>query len=201
MIRRAFINLKITISALIGVMLMVLVSCNQSEYDRLVKTEMASGIVYDSLLFGLKFGQTKKEFFDICWKLNKNGLVTNGPDNNFVAYNLPQKNPAQLKNAITMLFYGVFNEDQVMTGMDLKFSHKAWSLWNKNLQSDQLLMSIKDSLQTWYPGNNFITVNMPKDTTALLIKIDGNRRITLKPLDDPRVVKARIDDLRYILDK
>tara|TARA_R110002167_G_scaffold24608_3_gene86268 strand:- start:6509 stop:6997 length:489 start_codon:yes stop_codon:yes gene_type:complete len=162
---------------------------------------MASGVIHDSLIFGMKFGQTRQQFYDSCWKLNNEERVTHGPNNKFVAYKLPQKDTTDLKNAITMFFYGVFNEENIMTGMDFQFSHDAWSLWNKNMQSDRLVLSVKDSLKKWYPGNDFITVHLPKDTTDIFVKIDGNRRITIKPLDDSRIVKTRIDDLRYILDK
>jgi len=84
--------------------------------------------------------------------------------------------------------------------MDFQFYYDAWSLWNKELQSDQLIYSVKDSLTTWYPGNDFIEVTS-KDSIITFVKVDGNRRIMINPLDDDRIVKAKIDDLRYILNK
>jgi hypothetical protein len=33
------------------------------------------------------------------------------------------------------------------------------------------------------------------------VKIDGNRRIIIEPLENNQEVNARIDDLRYIIDK
>ena len=184
----------------IPILFFSLVSCSESEYSKLVKTEMAKGIMHDSLFLGMKFGQTQKEFFDKCWKLNKDKRVTNGA-NSFVEYKLPVKEGDDLKNNMTMLFYGIFNEEKVMTGMKLQFSYDAWSLWNKSLQSDELIHVVKDTLQSWYPGNDFLKIEIRKDKAELFVKVDGNRRLTIKPLDEAKIVKAQIDDLRYILDE
>jgi hypothetical protein len=161
---------------------------------------MAKGIVNDSLMLGLKMGQTQKEFFDRCWKLNRDKIVTNGPDG-YVMYELPVKKENGKGDAITMLFYGIFNEDKTMTGMNFQFYYESWSLWNKSLQSDRLIKEVKSRLMEWYPGNDFITVKLKNDEGEIFVKVDGIRRITIKPLDDNRVVKAQIDDLRYILSK
>ncbi len=184
---------------LCGLMIMV-TGCSQSKYDQLVKAEMAKGIVNDSLMLGMKLGQTQKEFFDKCWKLNRDKIVTNGADG-FVAYELPAKNGEVMGNDVTMLFYGIFNEEKVMTGMNFQFYYGAWSLWNKSLQSDQLINVVKERFMEWYPGNDFISVSLKNKEGELFVKVDGIRRITIKPLDDNRLVKAQIDDLRYVLSK
>jgi len=162
---------------------------------------MATGVVHDSLLFDMKFGQRKQEFFRACWKLNQKGVITNGPGNKTVKYELPLDVDAPLKSAMTLLFFGDFNEAKIMTGMDLQFYYNAWSIWNKDLQAEKLVPVVKDSLKKWYPGNDFIKVPLEKDSTHLFVKVDGNRRIVIKPLDDNRLVKAKIDDLRYVLDE
>lgn len=180
--------------------IVLLLGCSESRYTSLLKSEMAKGVVHDSLFLGLKLGQTKDEFFDICWKLNRDRVVTNGPDS-FVEYVLPSTKSESSDQPIIMLFYGIFNKENTMTGMRLQFSYKAWSLWNKSLQSDQLLLAVKNKFIDWYPGNDFIEVDIEDNQTELWVKVDGNRRIIIKPLDDNRIVKAQIDDLRYVLEK
>lgn len=160
---------------------------------------MAKGIVNDSLFLGLKLGQNRKEFFDICWQLNRDKMVTNGP-NSYVKYALPDKKQDDLNKSMTMLFYGIFNNENKMTGMNMQFYYDAWSLWNTSLHSDTLIHAVKDTLNQWYPGNDFIKVEMEKSQKELFVKVDGNRRITIKPLDDKMMVKAQIDDLRYVLE-
>ncbi|WP_209402319.1 hypothetical protein [Pseudozobellia sp. WGM2] len=202
MIVQHFIGLKKN-SGILVIFAFLIASCSSSvsQYQELVDKEMASEKRYDSILFGMKFGQTKKQFFERCWKLNKKGVIKQGPNNKFVEYRLPLKKDQNLKDAIIMLFYGIFDRNNTMTGMDLQFSYNAWSLWNENLQSSELVPSVKDSLMKWYPGNDFKLLKMPKDTNSVFVKVDGNRRILIKPIDDPRIVKARIDDLRYISEK
>ncbi len=182
------------------ILLIMLVSCTESKYSKLVKTEMSKNIVNDSLLFGMKFGDSKQDFYDKCWKLNNEGIIMQGPSNEFVRYDLPIKEGDSSTYAITMLFYGIFDEEKIMTGMDLSFSYIAWSLWNKSLHADKLLPVIKDSLQSWYPGNDFIQVRLEKTKKDIFVKVDGNRRIIIEPLSNNKDVNARIDDLRYILD-
>ena len=179
--------------------LILLVSCNRSEYTKLVNNEMAKNMVHDSLIFGMKFGQTKQDFFDQCWKLNNQKIITHGSSNSFVQYKLPINESDTAKNSITLNFYGIFNKEKIMTGMDMKFSYDGWSLWNKSLQSDKLVPVVKDSLKSWFPGNDFISVKLKEENKDVWVKVDGNRRILIEPLADSREVDARIDDLRYII--
>lgn len=184
-------------SVILLFILFISLGCSESEYSRLVKTEMDKDLVFDSLFLSMEFGITKQEFFDRCWKLNKEEIVKEGPLNNFVAYQIPNKIDKTKK--ITMLFYGTFNKEKIMTGLDLKFYYEAWSLWNKSLHSDQLINVVSDSLKSWFPGNDFIKVTL-KNEDEVLVKVDGNRRILIESPTNTREINARIDDLRYIID-
>ena len=177
------------------------ISCKKSEYAELVKSEMAKNIVNDSLIFGMKFGDTKQDFFDQCWKLNNQKLVTHGPNNNFVQYDLPLKEGDSSIYAKTMLFYGVFDDEKIMRGMDMQFSYVAWSLWNESLKANKLVPVVMDSLLAWFPGNDFISVVPEKSDKEIFVKVDGNRRIIIEPLKNDKDVDVRIDDLRFVIDK
>jgi hypothetical protein len=194
------LNLKITKSLFLVFLCVTVIACNQSEYSKLVKSEMSKNVIHDSLFLGMTFGISKQEFFDKCWKLNSQKLVSHGPNNQFVAYNLPLKEGDSLRKSIRMLFYGIFNKDKTMTGMNLQFSYNSWSLWNKSLQPEKLIPVVQDTLKKWFPGNEFIKIKIDDNEADLWVKIDGNRQIILKPIDDNREVKVRIDDLRYLLD-
>ncbi|MFD0798882.1 hypothetical protein ACFQZJ_15530 [Maribacter chungangensis] len=188
-------------NSVIFCVLLCFASCSGSEYDQLVKQEMASGIVHDSLLFDLKMGQSKDHFFKSCWKLNQKGIIFNGPGNTTVKYPLPRKKGETSTLDMTLLFFGDFNEEKIMTGMDLQFYYNSWSLWNKSLQAKQLVPVVMDTLKKWYPGNDFLKVPIKGDSLYLLVKVDGNRRITIPPITDQRIVTAKIDDLRYVLEE
>lgn len=85
--------------------------------------------------------------------------------------------------------------------MDFQFYYNAWSLWNESTQADQLVPVVVDTLKKWYPGNDFIKVPLKGEGLYLLVKVDGNRRITIPPVTDAKIVTAKIDDLRYVLHK
>ena len=89
-----------------------------------------------------------------------------------------------------MLYYGVFNANDIMTAVDVKFSYTAWSPWNKKLHADKLLPVVQDTLLKWFPGNPFIKVK------NVLVKVDGNRQIKLYQESD-RDVAVLIEDLEY----
>jgi hypothetical protein len=177
----------------IGVLFLLIISVSacESEYTKLVKSELASGKINDSVFYGLKFGQTKSDFFNICWELNKKHLVTHGGNNSYVQTMLHPKDSTKTIDKMVMLFYAKFNTDNIITAMDVKFSYLAWAPWNKDLTSEKLLPKIQDTLMKWYPGNPFIKVK-----NDILVKVDGNRQIQLSKESD-RDVSVLIEDLAY----
>lgn len=195
--------MKLTLPTKIISLAIVLSSlaCKESDYQRLVKRELATGVINDSLLFNFKFGQSKQYFLQSCWQLNQKGIISSGPENTTVQYQLPTKQKEPSPTDMTLLFFGDFNEEKIMTGMNLQFYYNSWSPWNTSVQSEKLLPVVMDTLKSWYAGNDFIKVPLKGDSLNLFVKIDGNRRITIRPLEDSRLVKADIDDLRYSLDK
>ena len=111
----------------------LIISCqNVSEYERIVKDEMARGVYTDSVQFGLKIGDSKKTFFTKAWELNADGKVTHGPNNEFIAYEI--ENMPEGKR-VNHLFYGIFNDNDIMTGLDMRFYFLGWAPWNEELQS------------------------------------------------------------------
>jgi hypothetical protein len=148
------------------------------------------------MILGMSFGDTKQSFFDQCWQLNNKGLVTQGPNNQSVQYLLSSNDEDQNLTAINMLFYGDFNENNIMTGIDLEFSYKAWAPWNEDLTSKQLLPAIKDTLMNWFPGNTFIPVKSSNLNKETHVKVDGNRQIVVY-VKDRKDVSVKIEDLKY----
>ncbi len=168
-------------------------SCSNSEYDKLINEESKKSTVNDSLIFNLRFGDSKKDFFSRCWELNKQGLVFQGPNNNYARYVIKAKNEG--KSSINMNFYGIFDEKNKMTGIDMLFDYTGWSLWTGTYTADKLLLSVLDSLSKWYPGNDFILINLNKIDKNVHVKVDANRQIIAYAKDSKDVV-VKIEDLR-----
>jgi len=201
MITQVSMSLKMIAKIFLALFIICLTGCNESEYAKLVKTELAKNNINETLIFDFQLGESKKEFHDKCWSLNNKGIIMQGPKNDFVQYELPIQENDTTTQPITLLFYGIFDEKKTMTGMDMQFFYQGWSLWNKSLQAEQLVPVVKDSLKSWFPGNDFITVNTKKSGEIIHVKVDGTRRILIEPLKGNREVDVRIDDLRYVLDK
>ncbi|WOC40541.1 hypothetical protein [Polaribacter sp. HL-MS24] len=180
-------NKAIKTSFLLGILF--LFSC-QSDYSKLVRKELASNVKNDTLFNNLRFGNTKKEFYQICWDLNKKGIVTHGENNNYVKKYLVPKDSADNLKTIKMLFYARFDTDDRIVAMDFKFSYSAWAPWNKDLLADALLPVVKDTLLKWY-ANPFM-----KMENGISVKVDGNRQIQIKKESD-RDVSVLIENLEY----
>ena len=168
----------------------------ESEYSKLLKKELKSGKSFNDLVLGLKIGQTKDDFFEICADLNKKKLITSGARNLYPEYILYPKDSVENGKKIRMSFMGIFDNDRIMKGMDIRFNYYSWIAWREEYNSDNLIDEIKDTLQLWYPGNNFIEIDLKLDSKNNLayVKVDGNRQITMYKIDG-RDVAVIIEDV------
>lgn len=177
-----------------------MVSC-KSEYQEYVDQELATGVSNDSLIFGMEVGQTKKEFFSICWELNKQKLISNGNGGANARFYTDRDSLGNTTPATKdMLFYGIFDEDDVMVGMEMTYCYLAWAPWNRHLQSDSLLAKLREEYLAGYPGNDFIEIDVAASDHPALVKIDGNRQILMYTKGD-RDVAVKIEDLHHKLNK
>jgi hypothetical protein len=152
----------------------------RAKYERRLKHELASGVRYDSLFFGLYFGMPEKEFYTHCWNLNHKGMIKQGESNTTAEYEL--KN--EFKYPAVMDFYPKFYQGKI-SEMPVTFKYKGWTPWNKTLSSDNLQKEVVKWYEKTY-GTGFIQVKHKLHGIAY-IKIDGNRRITIFKQDELRV--------------
>lgn len=167
-------------------------SC-KSEYTKLVESERSSGIIHDSLIHDLKIGQTKKDFYTQCWDLNKTQAIKAGSGNKYALFVLPKDSTDTHPDKINVEFYGIFDEEEVMTGMEMKMEYYSWAPWLEEFHSDQLMNKIEKKMMKDYPGNEFIDIIAGE--VIARIKVDGNRQISMYPLDAKQIM-VKIEDLR-----
>jgi hypothetical protein len=152
----------------------------RAKYERRLKHELASGVRYDSLFFGLYFGMPESDFYLHCWNLNHKGMIKQGETNTTAEYELKD----ELKYPALMDFYPKFNQGKI-SEMPVTFKYKGWAPWNKNLSS----VKLQNEVFKWYEkiyGGGFIMVKHHSHGKAY-VKIDGNRRITIFVGDDLHV--------------
>lgn len=173
---------------------LILYGCMESDYTKLVKSELTKTSREDSLLLGIYFGDSRNEFYKQCFALNKKKLVAQGPSNAAVQYNFKDSIFHDNSTPIRLLFYPRFDEENILNEMDLEFSYAGWAPWNRNYQSDKLLPIVKKLLVKWYGGNSFIYAHL--DEADIPVKLDANRRIVLYTKDTQTVV-AVIQDILH----
>lgn len=172
----------------------LLAGCFQSDYTKLVKSELASGIRMDSLVFGINFGDTRDEYFGKCFDLNKQRLVTQGPYGGTVEYRFTDSLFHDQPTPIRMLFIPVFDKDDIIIEMNLEFSYPSWAPWAEQYQSDKLKGKIVEKLRHDYKGNDFVMATI--NGNEFPIKLDGNRRMIVYIKDEQNVV-VKIQDILH----
>jgi hypothetical protein len=174
-----------------GILILVAYGCStENALERAIRVELETGGQKDSLFLGLEFGIDKQEFYDRCWALNKQGLVTQGVENMSVRYMFDDS----LKNRIEFNFYVDDREGGQIHRYNTAFYYYAFAL-NRRLQSDRLMEMLPPILMEWYGGNEIFT--MMKDGKQHYYKIDGNRMIDLFIFDEKTVIALYTDLSHY----
>jgi len=167
--------------------------CVQSDYTKLVKSELAKGVRHDSILLGIHFGDTQKEFRDQCFSLNKKHLTTEGPGF-YVQYLLADTLSHGGSASIRLLFKPEFDKNDKISDIDLKFNYVAWAPWNRQYQSDSLKIKVIKMLEGWYEGNKFVMAHVGENDIP--VKVDGNRRILVLE-EAPQTVVVKVQDILH----
>lgn len=162
--------------ASILLLVFLLSGCFESDYTRLVKSEMKKGVRYDSLLLGIKFGDTRNHFQGICFDLNKAGKISAGVSGT-IQYIITDSMTHLGHPDIRLLFVPGFDKQDKIVNMDLKFSYLGWAPWNKQLHADSLAVMVRKIIIKWYGGNEFIMAKLSNE--QIPVKLDGNRRMTM----------------------
>ncbi len=175
---------------------MMFISC-ESEYSALVKKELASGQTNNELLFGLEIGDTRNDFFETCWKLNKDGKMTHGPENKYAKFMTNLDTMAEKSQEVEMLFYAMFDSLGNIRGMDKKFRYPSWAPWNTDYSAEVLANNLTGYYMKQYGGNPFLEVEPDGIEHKIYVKVDGNRQIKIYPISEQDVA-VKIEDLRSL---
>ena len=166
----------------------------QSDYTRLVKAELAKGIRRDSVLLGINLGDTRQDFYGRCFDLNKQHLIMPGSGGNTVQYIFTDSVIHKVPQEIKLEFVPAFDDKDVITNIDMKFSYSGWAPWNTHLQSDSLEVNLKQLIMKWYGGNDFVMAS--EGDKEIPVKVDGNRRLVLFK-SDPQNVVVHVQDILH----
>lgn len=172
----------------------LLLGCFQSDYTRLVKSELAKDVRTDSVLLGIHLGDTRNVFYGKCFDLNRLKLITPGDGGTFVKYLFTDSAFHDKPTEIRLLFYPTFDRNDIIAEVKIDFSYLGWAPWNRPLQSDSLEVKLKKILMRWYKGNEFVTAHL--GDKELPVKVDGNRRMIVE-VKDAQSVQVKVQDLLH----
>jgi len=168
--------------------------CFQSDYTKLVKSELAKGVRVDSVVFGINLGDTRDEYFGKCYDLNQEKLVTEGPFGGSVQYLFKDSLFHDQVTPMRMLFIPVFDNKEFIIEINLEFSYPSWAPWNEQYQSAMLKEKVLKMIMHGYKGNDFVKATI--NGNEYPIKLDGNRRMIVYIKDEQNVV-VKIQDILH----
>ena len=169
--------------------ILFLLACQKSEYHQLVTAELASGKRHDDIFLDVHFGMPAKEFYDHCWKLNKEGVLRQSNQNNAVYFAVDS---TLTEHQIDINFYPNFSEDGKIVEMPCLVNYRNWTPWDKDMEGDDLVEDTRDLFAQWYDGE-FIKLERAGKLPAW-VKVDGNRRTVITKRDE-NTAKVVITDL------
>jgi len=158
-----------------------------NQYKQLVDHQLSRNIQFNDLFYGIKLGMTKAEFFTHCRTMNKNGLFFNSAGNTAVICRLD----TGLKSPAKISFFPEFFESR-MYKLSAAVSYESFAPWNKSLFADSLATNLMRLFQDWYGTSNVLQIRDRLNGTSY-IKIDGNRKLTIRKKDEQEVNVEFID--------
>ncbi|WPR75499.1 hypothetical protein [Algoriphagus sp. NG3] len=144
--------------------------------------QLASGKQENELFLGLELGMGKKLFYEKCWQMNNEGILTNGPSELSVEYQVQMPSSLSTK----MRFYPKFQDEKIYA-MPVDYIYEGWAPWNEELSAEKLRSDVLKLYEDWF-GPGFIEVKSEDGNQLVFVKIDGNRRT--------RIFKKNISTVR-----
>lgn len=181
-------------SVIISVIMVMVVSCNDKEisYEEYVAKELASGVRNDSLIYGIHFGMTEEEFKSYCTGMNLQKRFMPNPRGTAVRLEIQQGFSA----TVLFDFFPELIPDKPISKIAASMKYRDFSYYDKTYDIGNLVIETKDYFEGGYGGNKFIA--LPHENKLLehmYVKIDGNRKILLKPTFDGQELQIEFEDL------
>ncbi len=130
--------------------LLVIACSNKPENNQFNSENMKPNTSTDTLIFDYTFGMTRDEFFDYSWRLNSQGIVSNG-NGAEIAESIDW-----LKSPAKRIFYPTFIDDKIVR-FPISYRYEGWAPWNEHLNPEELIKELLPILSDDY-GVKFDTL-------------------------------------------
>ncbi len=162
-----------------------------NEYLQVLEEESQREETFDSLIFGVHFKMTQNMFYAYCHDMHLKGIF-NGTSNYQVVVRLTEG----FKRPVDLIFFPRFDKPFIEF-LQARFGYASASAFNKDHGSGVLIEEVIREMMKWYGGRDFVKIP-PQYSFGkpYYIKIDGNRKITLRENDSLTEVVAIYEDLK-----
>ncbi|MCB0629759.1 MAG: hypothetical protein R2824_33700 [Saprospiraceae bacterium] len=165
----------------------------EEQYRKFEKNELAKGIHYDSLIYGLTFGMSNDEFRDYCFGQHLEGQFNQGGRRNSAWVVSQLKH--ELNYPAEINFYPEFKQDSI-TGLNASIYYVNAHYQDHTFHLDSLLQDVLHLVEKWY-GPGYYKIKSPvKYKDDVYVKVNGNRRITIYPDQSGQMVNLWYVNLR-----
>lgn len=179
---------------IISMIAVLFFSCNDNKisYESYVANELASGERNDSLIYGIHFGMTEEEFKSYCTGMNLQKRFMPNPRGTAVRLELRKSFGAP----VVFDFFPKLIPDKPITKLTASMKYRDFSYYDKTYDIGNLVVEAKDYFENGYGGNKFIAIpHENKLLKYMYVKVDGNRKILLKPTFDGQELQIEFEDL------
>lgn len=191
-INNRYINKNLFMIFLIAINLITSCSRKQS-YEEIVKKELAQGVHYDSIIYGVRLGMTYYDFYSYCWEKNQEGIFKPNISGTGVMVILEEG----FNSPVVLEFFPQVNHNsENIMKYNATIKYKNFSYYNKKHSIENLLNETLQAFEKGYKGNTFFTI--PHKNKLLkynYIKIDGNRKIIIEPTFEGDQLIIKFEDL------
>ena len=178
-----------------------LYSCDSSTIDkksleRIIIKETGKNKRYDSIVYGVKLGMTPDDFYYYISKGNREGLFypSRGGSMVKIVFNRGFDHPVQFD------FFPHDIEDKFKPLKQYKahISYVNHSIYNKKMSLSKLVEQTVRFFEKGYKGNKFLKIPNNEDIFVKYnyVKIDGNRKILIKPSSVFTQLNILFEDLK-----
>lgn len=185
---------------LLYVLLLSTLSClTKPSYEEVVAEELAKGNRFDEVILDIHLGMTYDDFYKYCFFKKQEGVVKPNVSGTGVVTVLTEG----FSNPVEFSFYPERSKlfTKKITKIEGKLMYQNFSLYNRDLRIEKLLAETITSFENKYKGNKFFTAPHPnKIMKYIYLKIDGNRKIMVRPTFDGSHLIIKIEDLKPKID-
>ena len=181
-------------SVIISIMAVILFSCNdkQISYETYVAKELTTGVRNDSLIYRIHFGMTQEEFKSYCTGMNLQKRFMPNPRGTAVRLKLQKGFGAP----VLFDFFPVLHSNKPISKIIASMKYRDFSYYDKIYDIGNLVIEAVEYFEDGYGGNKFIAIpHENKLLKHMYVKIDGNRKILLKPTFDGQELQIEFEDL------